>query len=156
MQVFTLLKKSYYARHNYLFMIYKLNNQFAVSNYYQQTAIQCVKHFVTTCRDRWINLHKHNDWMFACCSECHVPTHSVPRWDHYQTIKWQVPTGIITLGDDCKLKGSGYTIYTHNNNFFSKMNKYINKTCRSPTGLRLKQNNLYISLIIRPKFQYNL
>lgn len=76
------------------------------------------KTFVTTCRDRWIKLHKHNDWMFACCSECHVRI----QCPGGITIKQLSGTGIITLGDDCKLKGSGYTIYTHNNNFFSKMN----------------------------------
>ncbi|KOB75364.1 Uncharacterized protein OBRU01_07656 [Operophtera brumata] len=75
------------------------------------------KTIVATCQDRWIKLHRPNDWLYACCAECHVRIQCPAGI----TIKQLTGTGVITLGDECKLRGSGYTIYT-NNNFLTKVN----------------------------------
>lgn len=62
------------------------------------------------CSDQWIKLHSSNDaWLYSCCEKCQVRVMCPESLTSHRLRH----NGIITIGQDCTVKGDTFTLFGH-------------------------------------------
>lgn len=64
----------------------------------------------TECKNRWINLHTLNTYLYFCCNDCSL---RLLCEHHVSTVKLN-RAGVGTLGQDCIMKSDDLSIYANN------------------------------------------
>ncbi|KAI5631956.1 baculovirus F protein domain-containing protein [Phthorimaea operculella] len=72
------------------------------------------------CEEKWIKLHRANDWIFQCCQQCTVRIFSARATE----LKTLSGNGIISLCKGCTLKGEAFQIHSYKQ-FKSHVNHHI-------------------------------
>ncbi|XP_028166029.1 uncharacterized protein LOC114356863 [Ostrinia furnacalis] len=64
----------------------------------------------TKCKNTWMQLHKVNNYLYSCCSECTIQI----ICDYQVTIERLSKVGILALESGCVIKDDGITLLSHN------------------------------------------
>lgn len=70
---------------------------------------QICKTNTDSCKQAWTQLHKVNTYLFSCCGQCHIRIICGNMIVSERLSK----TGVITLDEDCVLKGDSFTIVSY-------------------------------------------
>lgn len=98
------------------------------------------------CINRWVKLHSSGAWLYSCCDDCIV---RILCPDGPSSLRLR-GNGIVTLGQDCVIKGDSFTILGHHD---YQNQIYVNnkeKVLRLPEAL--SPLNEYINTSL-PKYQ---
>ncbi|VVD01233.1 unnamed protein product [Leptidea sinapis] len=63
----------------------------------------------TICRNSWTELSNLNTYLFFCCGQCTIRI----ICESHVTAEQLMMAGIITLSDDCIIKGDSFTLFPH-------------------------------------------
>lgn len=80
----------------------------------------CEVNKISPCRDIWVKSHRHNVWIYSCCTECRISIICVNNIMFLETLRHK---GILQLANGCNIKGDSFTLFAHNN-FYSKTSIY--------------------------------